>query len=172
MTRGGCLTSLAFLLFNLPMKASVKTAEWGRTSSNRPIKLFTLSDARIRLRLIEYGAAGKPRTSCSATTSHGTTARPTAAGQVCACQQRLNGSLLRGAAATSRSTPWGNTLRVDGKHQCNIWQGDFPHTDTAEDGYSGTCPVDTSGLTPRLRTSPATMRYVSTAIFERDFAWL
>jgi hypothetical protein len=56
MTRAGCLTSLAFLLFNLPMKASVKTAEWGRTSSNRPIKLFTLSDARIRVRLIEYGA--------------------------------------------------------------------------------------------------------------------
>lgn len=38
--------------------------------------------------------------------------------------------------------PWGNSLRVDGKHQCNIWQGDFPYTDTAEDGYSGSCPVD------------------------------
>jgi formylglycine-generating enzyme required for sulfatase activity len=38
--------------------------------------------------------------------------------------------------------PWGNTLRVDGRHQCNIWQGEFPHTDTAEDGYSGSCPVD------------------------------
>jgi formylglycine-generating enzyme required for sulfatase activity len=38
--------------------------------------------------------------------------------------------------------PWGNTLRVDGKHQCNIWQGKFPYSDTAEDGYSGTCPVD------------------------------
>jgi hypothetical protein len=56
MTRAGCLTSLAFLLFNMPMKASVKRAEWGRTSSNRPVKLFTLSDARIRVRLIEYGA--------------------------------------------------------------------------------------------------------------------
>jgi formylglycine-generating enzyme required for sulfatase activity len=38
--------------------------------------------------------------------------------------------------------PWGNTLRVEGKHRCNIWQGDFPNVDTAEDGYSGTCPVD------------------------------
>ena len=38
--------------------------------------------------------------------------------------------------------PWGNTLRIDGKHQCNIWQGKFPYKDTAEDGYSGTCPVD------------------------------
>jgi formylglycine-generating enzyme required for sulfatase activity len=38
--------------------------------------------------------------------------------------------------------PWGNALRIDGKHQCNIWQGNFPYEDTAEDGYSGTCPVD------------------------------
>jgi formylglycine-generating enzyme required for sulfatase activity len=38
--------------------------------------------------------------------------------------------------------PWGNTLRVHGEHRCNIWQGEFPYTNTAEDGYSGTCPVD------------------------------
>lgn len=24
----------------------------------------------------------------------------------------------------------------------NIWQGEFPHTNTAEDGYLSTCPVD------------------------------
>jgi aldose 1-epimerase len=56
MTRAGCLVSLAFLLLTLPIKASVKTEEWGRTSSDRPVKLFTLSDAQIRVRLIEYGA--------------------------------------------------------------------------------------------------------------------
>jgi formylglycine-generating enzyme required for sulfatase activity len=38
--------------------------------------------------------------------------------------------------------PWGNKLRPEGKHLCNIWQGEFPDRDTAEDGYSGTCPVD------------------------------
>jgi len=38
--------------------------------------------------------------------------------------------------------PWGDKLRPDGKHRCNIWQGEFPKQDTAEDGYSGTCPVD------------------------------
>lgn len=38
--------------------------------------------------------------------------------------------------------PWGNTLRVDGEHRCNIWQGEFPNVDTAEDGYSTTCAVD------------------------------
>ncbi len=38
--------------------------------------------------------------------------------------------------------PWGNSLRLSGRHRCNIWQGEFPTVDTAEDGYSGTCPVD------------------------------
>jgi formylglycine-generating enzyme len=38
--------------------------------------------------------------------------------------------------------PWGDKLRPDGRHRCNIWQGQFPTRDTAEDGYSGTCPVD------------------------------
>lgn len=38
--------------------------------------------------------------------------------------------------------PWGDKLRPDGKHLCNIWQGEFPIHDTAEDGYAGTCPVD------------------------------
>ncbi len=38
--------------------------------------------------------------------------------------------------------PWGNKLRPDGQHRCNIWQGEFPNRDTGEDGYAGTCPVD------------------------------
>jgi formylglycine-generating enzyme len=38
--------------------------------------------------------------------------------------------------------PWGDELQPDGEHRCNIWQGEFPYYDTAEDGYSGTCPVD------------------------------
>lgn len=38
--------------------------------------------------------------------------------------------------------PWGDELTPDGKHLCNIWQGQFPAEDTAEDGYAGTCPVD------------------------------
>ena len=39
--------------------------------------------------------------------------------------------------------PWGSELKPDGRHQCNIWQGDFPDCDTADDGYAGTAPVDT-----------------------------
>lgn len=38
--------------------------------------------------------------------------------------------------------PWGDKLRPGGEHRCNIWQGEFPRVDTADDGYSGTCPVD------------------------------
>jgi sulfatase modifying factor 1 len=38
--------------------------------------------------------------------------------------------------------PWGDKLRPDGEHRCNIWQGEFPNLDTADDGYAGTCPVD------------------------------
>ncbi|HEX4007088.1 MAG TPA: formylglycine-generating enzyme family protein [Acidobacteriaceae bacterium] len=38
--------------------------------------------------------------------------------------------------------PWGDKLRPEGQHLCNIWQGEFPRHDTAEDGYAGTCPVD------------------------------
>jgi sulfatase modifying factor 1 len=38
--------------------------------------------------------------------------------------------------------PWGDKLRPGGEHRCNIWQGEFPKLDTADDGYAGTCPVD------------------------------
>jgi formylglycine-generating enzyme required for sulfatase activity len=38
--------------------------------------------------------------------------------------------------------PWGDELTPAGKHLCNVWQGEFPNIDTAEDGYSGTNPVE------------------------------
>ena len=31
--------------------------------------------------------------------------------------------------------PWGDELTPDGSHLCNIWQGEFPDVNTAEDGY-------------------------------------
>ncbi|GGJ98183.1 hypothetical protein GCM10007063_20610 [Lentibacillus kapialis] len=37
---------------------------------------------------------------------------------------------------------WGDVLHPNGKHYCNIWQGDFPRTNTKEDGYLGTAPAD------------------------------
>jgi formylglycine-generating enzyme len=37
--------------------------------------------------------------------------------------------------------PWGDALRPDGQWRCNIWQGEFPDRNTADDGYIGTAPV-------------------------------
>jgi formylglycine-generating enzyme required for sulfatase activity len=37
---------------------------------------------------------------------------------------------------------WGDELTPGGTHMCNIWQGDFPTQNTAEDGYAGTAPID------------------------------
>ena len=37
---------------------------------------------------------------------------------------------------------WGDDLTPGGEHQCNIWQGEFPDTNSAEDGYKGAAPVD------------------------------
>lgn len=46
------------------------------------------------------------------------------------------------AGLVQKLYPWGDKLRPDGKHLCNIWQGEFPRINTAEDGYAGTCPTD------------------------------
>ncbi len=36
---------------------------------------------------------------------------------------------------------WGDELTPGGEHFCNIWQGNFPTYNSAEDGWIGTCPV-------------------------------
>lgn len=41
----------------------------------------------------------------------------------------------------NRLFPWGNKLQPKGEHRVNIWQGEFPTLNTAEDGFEGTCPV-------------------------------
>jgi len=42
----------------------------------------------------------------------------------------------------SRLYSWGNLLTPNGRHVCNIWQGDFPNENTLEDGYLSTAPVN------------------------------
>lgn len=37
---------------------------------------------------------------------------------------------------------WGNEVKVDSHDMCNIWQGEFPTSNTAEDGFLGTAPVN------------------------------
>jgi formylglycine-generating enzyme len=39
--------------------------------------------------------------------------------------------------------PWGDELEPAGNHLMNVWQGEFPSHNALEDGYLGTCPVDT-----------------------------
>ncbi|MET1019983.1 MAG: formylglycine-generating enzyme family protein [Microterricola sp.] len=47
----------------------------------------------------------------------------------------------RGGARGQRF-PWGDTLLSGlGRWQCNIWQGEFPRSNTLEDGWLGTAPV-------------------------------
>ncbi len=43
---------------------------------------------------------------------------------------------------SQKTFPWGNSLNPSGKHLCNIWQGNFPKTNLAKDGYIGTAPVN------------------------------
>ena len=38
--------------------------------------------------------------------------------------------------------PWGDQLVPNGKHRCNIWQGEFPNKNEAGDGFLGTAPVE------------------------------
>ena len=40
-----------------------------------------------------------------------------------------------------RRYPWGDELTPRGQHRCNIWQGDFPVRNSAQDGHAGTAPV-------------------------------
>lgn len=41
----------------------------------------------------------------------------------------------------SRRFVWGDELTPRNEWRCNIWQGSFPHTNTAEDGHTTTAPV-------------------------------
>ncbi|MFH8621302.1 SUMF1/EgtB/PvdO family nonheme iron enzyme [Streptomyces vietnamensis] len=41
-----------------------------------------------------------------------------------------------------RRYPWGDELMPDGRHMCNIWQGEFPVLNTGADGYVSTVPVN------------------------------
>lgn len=38
--------------------------------------------------------------------------------------------------------PWGTTLEPGGRHRMNVFQGEFPGSNIAADGYLGTAPVD------------------------------
>jgi len=41
-----------------------------------------------------------------------------------------------------KTYPWGDELTPEGRHMCNIWQGQFPDADLGEDGFTSVAPVD------------------------------
>ena len=45
-------------------------------------------------------------------------------------------------AGSTTTFPWGDELEPDGRYLANTWHGDFPRTNTLEDGWYATCPVD------------------------------
>jgi sulfatase modifying factor 1 len=45
------------------------------------------------------------------------------------------------AGRTGQTYPWGNERNPEGRWLHNIWQGEFPVTNTATDGYHSTAPV-------------------------------
>ena len=51
------------------------------------------------------------------------------------CRPRRNGKWRRAADWSRLLYPWGDELTPAGEHRCNIWQGDFPDLNTADDGY-------------------------------------
>ena len=42
----------------------------------------------------------------------------------------------------SQPYPWGDQLTPDGAHRMNVWQGVFPTENSRDDGWFGTCTVD------------------------------
>jgi len=49
----------------------------------------------------------------------------------------------QGGKGHTQSYYWGTELKPDGKWPANIFQGDFPHGNTEEDGFAATAPVGT-----------------------------
>lgn len=47
----------------------------------------------------------------------------------------------RGGSTTPTPFYWGNDLKPGGKYVANIYEGDFPVRNTAEDGFAGAAPV-------------------------------
>ncbi len=45
----------------------------------------------------------------------------------------------------SNEYPWGNDFKTEGRFRANLWQGNFPFENLAEDGYPYSCPITAFG---------------------------
>ncbi len=53
----------------------------------------------------------------------------------------------RGGRSNGPHYAWGDALVIDGRYMANTWQGEFPHRNTAADGWVYTSPVGLFGKT-------------------------
>lgn len=44
-------------------------------------------------------------------------------------------------ASSQQNFAWGEYLELEGRHMCNVWQGEFPVNNSQLDGYYSTAPV-------------------------------
>lgn len=42
----------------------------------------------------------------------------------------------------NESYPWGDEFLINGQYNANIWQGNFPHENSADDGFTNTAPAN------------------------------
>ena len=62
-------------------------------------------------------------------------------GRTNAYLQKLNLNMLPAAASAGKQFSWGDEFKPKGKWQANIWQGEFPSHNTADDGFTATSPA-------------------------------
>ena len=80
-------------------------------------------------------------------TSPGMTPSLIANGRVPDCRPEAQWEMAARGGLKQTIYPWGDELTPAGEHRCNIWQGDFPEHNTADDGYAGKAPVPPSPVT-------------------------
>lgn len=76
--------------------------------------------------------------------------------------------------SSDRLFPWGNKLQPKGQHYANIWQGEFPVTNTGEDGFQGTAPVSSETWEggqqlPRAWTGVEGIAHLLTSLLSSSF---